>query len=163
MGSQMQKEDVFAWTLKDMLEIDPDFICHRLVVSAEAQPVAQKKSKLGEGSKPTLKSSPKNVKVVQQLAGRITALSCFLSKAFEKARPDEKLLIDQLKAKKLKREVAKYILIAECLYRRGFPYPLLRYLDLDEAMYTMTKRHADLHKALPELLHSVVSPWPFHT
>ncbi|RDX69112.1 hypothetical protein CR513_51812, partial [Mucuna pruriens] len=54
---------------------------------------------------------------------------------------NEKLPNDQLEAKKLKREVAKYTLIARCLYRSGFSYPLLRFLDPDKAKYAMAKVH----------------------
>ncbi|RDY05860.1 hypothetical protein CR513_10247, partial [Mucuna pruriens] len=48
---------------------------------------------------------------------------------------------EQLEAKKLKREASKYILITQRLYRRGFSYPLLRCLDLDEARYAMMEVH----------------------
>ncbi|RDX78623.1 hypothetical protein CR513_41075, partial [Mucuna pruriens] len=40
--------DVFAWSAKDMLGIDPDFMCHCLSVSPSAKSVAQKKRKQGE-------------------------------------------------------------------------------------------------------------------
>ncbi|RDX67173.1 hypothetical protein CR513_53983, partial [Mucuna pruriens] len=114
---------------------------------------------------------------------------------------------DSLEARKLRREASKYVLIAQQLYRRGFSYPLLRCLDLDEAKYAMKEVHegvmqdlhwwsglgeqsnqgrfywsilkkdcmefvrrydkcqqfSKLHKAPLKPLHSVMSPWPFHT
>jgi len=40
--------DLFAWTAEDMSGIDPRVMCHRLSVCKEAQPVAQKKRRMGE-------------------------------------------------------------------------------------------------------------------
>ncbi|RDX99388.1 hypothetical protein CR513_17563, partial [Mucuna pruriens] len=40
--------DVFAWSAKDMSGIDLNFMCHRLSVSPNAKPMAQKKRKQGE-------------------------------------------------------------------------------------------------------------------
>ncbi|RDX91658.1 hypothetical protein CR513_26331, partial [Mucuna pruriens] len=47
--------DVFAWATKDMLGIDPDFICHRLSVLWGARPVAQKRRKHGEEKRKAIK------------------------------------------------------------------------------------------------------------
>ncbi|RDY04030.1 hypothetical protein CR513_12297, partial [Mucuna pruriens] len=43
-----ENEGVFAWSLEDMSSIDPDFLCHRLSITLETQPVSQKKRRLGE-------------------------------------------------------------------------------------------------------------------
>ncbi|XP_015934202.1 uncharacterized protein LOC107460361 [Arachis duranensis] len=39
--------DLFAWMPADMPEIDPNFICHKLVVNPNARPIRQKKRNLG--------------------------------------------------------------------------------------------------------------------
>ncbi|RDX86726.1 hypothetical protein CR513_31899, partial [Mucuna pruriens] len=52
--------------------------------------------------------------------------------------------INQLEAKKHKREASKYTLIARRLCRRGFSYSLLRFLDPDEAKYAK----ADVHEGI---------------
>jgi len=36
-------------------------------------------------------------------------------------------------------------------------------LGREEASFSFNKRHADWHKAPPEELRSIYSPWPFHT
>ncbi|RDX67171.1 hypothetical protein CR513_53981, partial [Mucuna pruriens] len=43
-----KNRDIFAWTLEDVLEIDPDFLCHRLSIALEARPISQKKRKMGD-------------------------------------------------------------------------------------------------------------------
>ncbi|RDX76936.1 hypothetical protein CR513_43023, partial [Mucuna pruriens] len=48
---------------------------------------------------------------------------------------------DPLEAKKLRRKAAKYTLISQKLYKRGFSYPLLKYLDHDEVEYAMKEIH----------------------
>ncbi|RDX93803.1 hypothetical protein CR513_23891, partial [Mucuna pruriens] len=40
--------NVFAWTTDNMLDINPEFMCHRLFVSPSTKPVVQKKCKQGE-------------------------------------------------------------------------------------------------------------------
>ncbi|RDX86875.1 hypothetical protein CR513_31728, partial [Mucuna pruriens] len=48
VDSLRRNVDVFAWTTKDMPGIDPDFMCHCLLVVRGARPVAQKRRKQGE-------------------------------------------------------------------------------------------------------------------
>jgi len=40
--------NAFAWSSVDMLEIDPDFLCHRLVMDERAKPVIQRRIKFNE-------------------------------------------------------------------------------------------------------------------
>jgi hypothetical protein len=40
--------DLFAWTPANMPRIDPDFICHNLMIDPRSKPVIQKKRKMGE-------------------------------------------------------------------------------------------------------------------
>nr|XP_025703765.1 uncharacterized protein LOC112805620 [Arachis hypogaea] len=40
--------DLFAWTPADIPGIDPNFICHKLAVNPNAQPIQQKKRNLGD-------------------------------------------------------------------------------------------------------------------
>jgi len=40
--------DLFAWNAFDMLDIDPNFIFHKLAIFFQAKPVAQRKRKIGE-------------------------------------------------------------------------------------------------------------------
>ncbi|RDX75345.1 hypothetical protein CR513_44782, partial [Mucuna pruriens] len=35
-----ENQDVFAWTARDMPEIDPDFLCHKLSLNPRAYPVS---------------------------------------------------------------------------------------------------------------------------
>lgn len=109
-------------------------------------------------------------------------------------------------AKKIKKDAARYTIVADKLYRRGVSSPLLRCLAKEQAEYVMTEIHegicgshiggravaakviragyywptltsdcmnlvkrcdkcqqfADLHRAPPEVLHSITSPWPFN-
>ncbi|RDX65933.1 Retrovirus-related Pol polyprotein from transposon 17.6, partial [Mucuna pruriens] len=44
-------------------------------------------------------------------------------------------------AKRLSKEIAKYTLVGERLYRRGFAFPLLKCLDQEEATYAMREIH----------------------
>ncbi|RDX85849.1 Retrovirus-related Pol polyprotein from transposon opus, partial [Mucuna pruriens] len=55
--------------------------------------------------------------------------------------PTDEVLTHPLAIKKLRREAAKYTLIPQKLYRRGFSYPLLKCLDLDEVEYAMKEIH----------------------
>ncbi|RDX88585.1 Pro-Pol polyprotein, partial [Mucuna pruriens] len=82
------------------------------------------------------------------------------------------------------KEAARYTLVEQQLYRRGFASPLLRCLEGDEAEYVMKEsrvllptlrsdcmnyvkkcnkcqRFAEGHRAPPEHLYSITSPWPF--
>ncbi|RDY07185.1 Gypsy retrotransposon integrase-like protein 1, partial [Mucuna pruriens] len=112
---------------------------------------------------------------------------------------------DEEEARRLSKEVTKYTLVGQRLYRRGFAFPLLKCLDQEEAEYTMREIHegvcgthiggralaskiaragyywptlkndcmnfvkkcdkcqrfAEGHKAPPEKLHAMTSPWPF--
>ncbi|XP_057432548.1 uncharacterized protein LOC130725323 [Lotus japonicus] len=43
-----QNMDLFAWTAKDLLGIDPEFICHKLALNPGAKPIVQFKRKMGE-------------------------------------------------------------------------------------------------------------------
>nr|KYP52864.1 hypothetical protein KK1_025250 [Cajanus cajan] len=38
----------FAWHVKDMPGVDPDFMCHKLAIDPRAKPVIQKRRKFGE-------------------------------------------------------------------------------------------------------------------
>ena len=40
-------KDLFAWVSSDMLEVDPEFVCHRLSLKPGSILVAQKKRKMG--------------------------------------------------------------------------------------------------------------------
>ncbi|RDY03005.1 hypothetical protein CR513_13468, partial [Mucuna pruriens] len=41
--------DAFAWSPKDMPEIDLDFLCHRLSITPRIRSMCQRKKKAGEG------------------------------------------------------------------------------------------------------------------
>jgi len=38
----------FSWSSADMLEIDPDFLCHRLSMDEKVRPVIQRRRKFNE-------------------------------------------------------------------------------------------------------------------
>ncbi|RDX93432.1 hypothetical protein CR513_24312, partial [Mucuna pruriens] len=54
---------------------------------------------------------------------------------------EERLLEDSTVAKKMLREVSKYVLIGQQLYRRGFSFPLLKCVDEDETAYVIEEVH----------------------
>ncbi|RDX64449.1 Gypsy retrotransposon integrase-like protein 1, partial [Mucuna pruriens] len=54
---------------------------------------------------------------------------------------DEQLPSHLTEAKKLVRDVAKYIIVGEQLYRRGFSFPLLRCLEGEESQYVVKEVH----------------------
>lgn len=48
-------DHVFAWSPQGMLGIDPNFICHRLLLSPTVKPAAQRKRKQGEAKTKAIK------------------------------------------------------------------------------------------------------------
>ena len=79
---------------------------------------------------------------------------------------DEKLPKGKDEAKKLKVRSAKYILMDEVLYKRGFSQPYLRCLAPDEANYVLRGVHEGAcgnHSGARSLVHKVVQAryyWP---
>ena len=69
-------------------------------------------------------------------------------------------------ARKLRIKSAKYVLMDEVLYKRGFSQPYLRYLALDEANYVLREVHEGAcgnHSGARSLVHKVVRAgyyWP---
>ena len=51
------------------------------------------------------------------------------------------LLDSKEAARKLKVQAARFVLIKDILYKRGFSYPFLRYLTPEEANYVMREVH----------------------
>ena len=73
-----------------------------------------------------------NLPKVQQIEGEenwMTPIVVYLK--------DGKLLEDKDEARKLRIIAAKYVLIDEALYKRGFSQPYLRCLSLDESNYVL--------------------------
>ena len=79
---------------------------------------------------------------------------------------DGKLPEGKDKAKKLRVKAARYILIDEVLYKRGFSQPYLRCLTPDEANYVLREIHEGAcgnHLGARSLIHKVVRAgyyWP---
>ena len=62
-------------------------------------------------------------------------------------------------AKKLRVRAARYVLLDEVLYKRGFSQPYLRYLAPDEANYMLREVHEGVygnHSGARSLIHKVV-------
>ena len=62
-------------------------------------------------------------------------------------------------ARKLRVRAAKYVLLDEVLYKRGFSQPYLRYLAPDEANYMLREVHEGVygnHSGARSLIHKVV-------
>ena len=62
-------------------------------------------------------------------------------------------------ARKLRVRAAKYVLLGEVLYKRGFSQPYLRYLAPDEANYMLREVHKGVygnHSGARSLIHKVV-------
>ena len=72
---------------------------------------------------------------------------------------DGRLPEEKDEAKKLKVKSARYILINEVLYKRGFSQPLLRCLASDEANYMLREVHEGAcgnHSGARSLVHKVI-------
>nr|KYP58845.1 Transposon Ty3-I Gag-Pol polyprotein [Cajanus cajan] len=54
----------FAWSASDMPGIDPDFLCHCLMVDPKAKPEIQKRRKFGEDKKKAIAEETKKLLVV---------------------------------------------------------------------------------------------------
>ena len=82
----------------------------------------------------------------------MTPIVCYLK--------EEKLPQGKDEARKLRIKSAKYVLMDEVLYKRGFSQPYLRCLALDEANYVLREVHEGLcgnHSRARSLVHKVVS------
>ena len=51
---------------------------------------------------------------------------------------------DKRKAKLLRLKVARYTLLDDQLYKRGFSTPLLKYVDLEKGNYIIQEMHEDI-------------------
>ena len=97
---------------------------------------------------------------VQQIGGenQMTPIIVYLK--------DERLLEDKYEARKLRIKAAKYVLIDEVLYKRGFSQPYLRCLALDESNYVLKEVHEGAcgnHSGARALVHKVIHAgyyWP---
>ena len=72
---------------------------------------------------------------------------------------DGKLLEGKDEARKLRVKAARYVLINEVLYKRGFSQPYLRFLTPDEANYVLKEIHEGAcgnHSGARSLIHKVV-------
>ena len=91
---------------------------------------------------------------VQQIEGeenRMTPIVVYLK--------DERLPEDRYDAKRLRIKAAKYVLIDEVLYKRGFSQPYLSCLALDEPNYVLREVHEGAcgnHLGAKALVHKVV-------
>ena len=79
---------------------------------------------------------------------------------------DGRLLGVKDEAKKLRVRAARYVLLDEVLYKRGFSQPYLRCLALDEANYVLREVHEGAcgnHLGARSLIHKVICAgyyWP---
>ena len=79
---------------------------------------------------------------------------------------DGSLLEGKDEARKLRVRLARYVLLNEVLYKRGFSQPYLRCLSLDEANYVLREVHkgaCENHSGVKSLIHKVVHAgyyWP---
>ena len=79
---------------------------------------------------------------------------------------DGRLLEEKDEARKLRVKSARYILMDEVLYKRGFSQPFLRCLALDEANYMLREVHEGAcgnHSGAKSLVHKVIRSgyyWP---
>lgn len=59
-----QNLDLFAWIVKDVPEIDPDFISHKLAINPGAKPMVQVRRRMGEEKDKAMHVKTKNLLVV---------------------------------------------------------------------------------------------------
>ena len=91
---------------------------------------------------------------VQQVESRGNWMTLIVSYLKDGRLPEEK---DE--ARKLRVRSAKYVLMDEVLYKRGFSQPYLRCLALDDANYVLREVHegaCDNHSGPRSLVHKVV-------
>ena len=91
---------------------------------------------------------------VQQVESRGNWMTLIVSYLKDGRLPEEK---DE--ARKLRVRSAKYVLMDEVLYKRGFSQPYLRCLALDDANYVLREVHegaCDNHSGARSLVHKVV-------
>jgi len=75
---------------------------------------------------------------------------------------DGKLPEGKDEARKLRVKAARYVLLDEVLYKRGFSQPYLRCLALDRANYVLREVHEGAcgnHSRARSLIHKVVHAW----
>jgi len=53
--------NAFAWTTSDMLDIDPDFLCHRLNMDEKVKPLIQRRRKFNEEIRLVIKEETHNL------------------------------------------------------------------------------------------------------
>nr|POE58897.1 gypsy retrotransposon integrase-like protein 1 [Quercus suber] len=98
---------------------------------------------------------------VQQMEGRPSWMTPIVSYLKDGRLPEEK---DE--ARKLRVRAARYVLMDEILYKRGFSQPYLRCLAPDEANYTIREIHEGAcgnHSRARSLVHKIVRAgyyWP---
>ena len=91
---------------------------------------------------------------VQQVESRGNWMTLIVSYLKDGRLPEEK---DE--ARKLRVRSAKYVLMDEVLYKRGFSQPYLRCLALDDANYVLREVHegaCDNHSGARSFVHKVV-------
>ncbi|GFY91128.1 hypothetical protein Acr_07g0013240 [Actinidia rufa] len=109
--------DVFAWSQGDVPSIDPDVTMHKLFTNPKYSPACQKRRKFAPERMKVIEdevrflvtkrgievnpdqiqalismNSPRNIRKVQQLTGRVAALNRFVSKSADKCLPFFKIL-----------------------------------------------------------------------
>ena len=98
---------------------------------------------------------------IQQVESRANCMTPIVSYLKE-----GRLLEEKDEARKLRVRSARYILMDEVLYKRGFSYPYLRCLAPDEANYALREVHegaCDNHSGARSLVHKVIHAgyyWP---
>ncbi|XP_075636720.1 uncharacterized protein LOC142608954 [Castanea sativa] len=92
-----------------------------------------------------------DVKQIEEEKNWITPIVAYLR--------DGRLTEDRDEARKLRARVAKYVLIDEVLYKRGFSQPYLRCLDPNESNYVLREVHEgayENHSEARALIHKIV-------
>ena len=72
---------------------------------------------------------------------------------------DKILLEDREEARKLRVRVAKFVLMDEVLYKKGFSQPYLRCLTTDKSYYILRNVHSGAyrnHSGASSLIHKIV-------
>ena len=79
---------------------------------------------------------------------------------------NDALLNSKEAARKLKVQAARFVMIRDVLYKRGFSYPYLRCLSPEEADYVLREVHEGIcgnHSGLLSLVHKLIRVgyyWP---
>ncbi|XP_020225380.1 uncharacterized protein LOC109807270 [Cajanus cajan] len=159
MGVSLAKEDeeglltmlknnvsAFAWSTGDMLGIDPDFLCHHLMVDPKAKPVTQKRRKFGEDKRKAIAEETRKL----LSAGHIREIQypTWLANVVmvRKSNGNWRMCNDFTDLNKACPKDSYPLLNIDCLVDNASGYELLSFMDAYSGYNQIRMHHADEDK-----------------